>query len=90
MNPKYHQVVLGQKMGPPNIVRSSREGLKELYNLEKWKTLVFPYFMIRPNFSRKKKSHNMITTENIRIWNCQRPVLRNEIVYKWKSRNKNF
>ena len=32
----------------------------------------------------KKESHNMITTENIQIWNCQRLVLRNEkfIVYK--------
>jgi len=38
----------------------------------------------------KEKSHNMITTENIWIWNCQRLVLRNEIVYKSKSRNKNF
>ena len=30
----------------------------------------------------EEESYNMITTENIWIWNCQRLVLRNEIVYK--------
>jgi len=41
-------------MGPPKVVRSSSRGIKTLYDLEKWKTSIFPCSITRPNYLRRE------------------------------------
>ena len=42
-------------MGPPRVVRSKEEGLKIIYNLEKWNTSVLSYSITSLNLMRKKE-----------------------------------
>jgi len=51
MKPKYFQVSLGRKIGPPIGERSKGGGLKEPWDLLKWKTSVFECSMTRPKLS---------------------------------------
>jgi len=55
INLRYCQVFLGQRIGPPRIVRSKEEGLGTPCDLEKWKISVFPYSIISPNCSKRDK-----------------------------------
>ena len=41
-------------MCPPSKVRFKDKGLNTLYDLEKWKTSVFPCSITRPNYSRRE------------------------------------
>ena len=53
MNPRYLQESLGYKIGSL-MNKISRGGeLKVLYDLVKWKNLVFEYFTKRPNCERR-------------------------------------
>jgi len=47
--PKIFQVFFSCKIESPIVLRSSREGLKFLYNLEKWNILDFLYSITSPN-----------------------------------------
>jgi len=42
------------RIGLSKEVRFSKEGLNNLYDLEKWKTEVFLYLMTSLNYSRSK------------------------------------
>jgi len=53
MKPRYFQESLECKIRPPIDKRSRGGGLKDSCNLLKWKTPVFEYSTIRPNFERR-------------------------------------
>jgi len=53
MKPRYFQESLGCKIGLPIEERLSRGGLNKPCDLMKWKTSVFKYSTIRPNFERR-------------------------------------
>jgi len=53
MNSKYFQVSLEHRIKLPRVERLRGEGLKTLFNLEKWNTSVFACFMMSSNFFRR-------------------------------------
>ena len=54
INPRYHQVSLGWRIGPLTWLRSNGGGSKIPYDLEKWKISVFPCLTMSPNYSNRK------------------------------------
>ena len=54
MNSKYYHIFLKWRIELSKEVRFSREGLNNQYDLEKWKTEVFPYLITSLNYSRSK------------------------------------
>ena len=56
MKPRYFQVSLGCKVGPPIGNRSRGRRLKIPYDLLKWKISVFTCLMMRPKLSRSLES----------------------------------
>jgi len=56
MKPKYFQVFLGYKVGPPIGERSNGGGLKTPCDLLKWKISVFACSMMRPKLLRSFES----------------------------------
>ena len=53
MKPKYFQVFLEYRTGPPRMERSRGGGSKPPCDLEKWNTFIFECFIIRPKFFSK-------------------------------------
>jgi len=53
--PKYCHIVLERSMGPPRAVRFKEEGLKMLYNLQKWNTSVLLYPTTSLNLMRREE-----------------------------------
>jgi len=54
INPRYCYIFLGQRIRPPNNIRSKEKGLKILYDLEKWNTPVFPCSTISPLSTKER------------------------------------
>ena len=52
INLRYHHISLGQRIGPPKILRSKKRILNTC-DLEKWKISVFLYLITSPNYSRR-------------------------------------
>ena len=55
MKPKYLHISLGSKTGPPMEDKSRGGGLNTSWDLEKWKTSVFPCSTTRLHFESKKE-----------------------------------
>jgi len=55
MKPRYLQVSFGYNKGLPNGLRSKGGETKFLLDLEKWKTLDFPYSIVSPNCLKRKE-----------------------------------
>ena len=68
MKPRYFQIGLESKVGPPRDMRSNGGGLKVPCNLEKIKDFCFAMFHDKTE-SCKKRQNDVITTKEVHIRN---------------------